>query len=226
MEIRSVEGEALFPTTVWQVRFAGAEEVNRRVLEEMDAVDWDASHARRGLSELVEKRYGEDIFITANQVPAALEVMGAFGYCCLQIASEFGWDVEGHEFRITSMWAHVTPPGKNTQLHHHYPSDLSCAYYVRVPENAGALRFIDDRKYRALEPDSLTGHLSCRRNVDVEPDEGLMVVFPSWVSHQVGENRSAERRVSLSMNAKLVALAEAPPSGTRVLPDGSLEVIG
>jgi ectoine hydroxylase-related dioxygenase (phytanoyl-CoA dioxygenase family) len=36
----------------------------------------------------------------------------------------------------------------------------------------------------------------------------MMVIFPSWVSHAVEQNRSSQERVSLSMNATLVPKSE------------------
>ena len=75
--------------------------------------------------------------------------------------------------------------------------------YVRTPQDCGNLRLLDDRKYRIGEPDSATANALTGHWVDVPAREGLMVIFPSWLSHQVGENRSSEPRVSLSMNAAL-----------------------
>ena len=223
MRLRSVEGEAIFATPIWHAQYEDFEQTNRAILDEIDAVDWHASHAQRGLLEHYERRHREDLFITLEEVPTATAVVSAFAHNCVQIANELGWDLVGHELRITSLWAHLTQPGKGTQLHHHLPSHLSCVYYLATPEGSGKLRFLDDRKHRVLEPVSRNNHEVTRRGVEVEPTEGLMVVFPSSVEHQVGENDSSERRVSLSMNADLMRpMGVAEPYLARIDRAGNL----
>ena len=225
MKLSKAEGELLFVTPVWRLQYDEFEAVNRAIVAEMDAVDWTQSHARRGLTELVENRYREDVFITLELVPSAKVVVRAFGHACLEIARELGWDLSNNEIRIASLWAHLTEPGRNTQLHNHHPAHLSCAYYVSTTPDSGAIKFVDDRMQRILEPESTTGHEFCRRNVEIAPRDGLMVVFPSWVGHLVGENRTDQRRVSLSMNAKVVPVGEAAAvTGVRVDPSGELDI--
>ena len=225
MRLGSVQGEAIFATPIWHARYEDFEPVNRAILAEIDAVDWDASHARRGLLERYERRHREDLFITLEEVPTARAVLSAFAHNCVQIAGQLGWDLVRHEFRITSFWAHMTPPGKATQLHHHLPSHLSCVYYVATPDGCGNLRFLDDRKHRVLEPVSMNNHEITRRGVEVTPTEGLMVIFPSSVEHQVGENDASERRVSLSINADLMRPpGAAEPRSIRV--DGAGNLVG
>lgn len=204
MRLKSVNCELLFPTAVWVVEYEDFQPVNEGILAEMEHVDWASEHRRRGLESLVEDRYDEDIFITLDLVPSARAIVDAFTYNCNQIAREAGWELEENEIRVTDVWAHMTPPGRSTQLHHHMPDHLSCAYYVRTPEGCGNLRLLDDRKHRTIEPRAATPAPANRQWAEIRAREGLMVIFPSWVSHQVGENRSGETRVSLSMNAVLV----------------------
>ena len=204
MEVKNVNRQLLFPTAVWMIEFDDFQQINQGILDEMGRVDWDAEHTRSGRTAEVQDRYQEDVFITTALVPSVSAVLSAFVYCCERIAEESEWDLRNNEIRVSDLWAHVTPPGKSTQCHHHLPDHLSCAYYVRTPQNCGNLRLLDDRKYRIGEPtpatpNALTGHW-----IDVPAREGLMVIFPSWLNHQVGENRANEARVSISMNAALM----------------------
>lgn len=213
MEIKNVNRELLFPTPIWMVEHDDYQSVNQGIVDEMSRVDWEVEHEKSGRTAEVQNRYMEDIFITTALVPSAAAVLSAFVFNCERIAEECEWDLDGREIRVSDLWAHVTPPGKNTQRHHHLPDHLSCAYYVRTPENCGNLRLLDDRKYRFAEPDHTTTNAITAQTVDIPAKEGLMVIFPSWLSHQVGENRSGEPRVSLSMNAAL--LPKDSPYGMR-----------
>ena len=213
MEVRNVNRQLLFPTAIWMVEFNDYEAINRGILDEMARVDWEAEHARSGRAAEVRDRYQEDVFITPELVPSVSAVLSAFVYCCERIAEESEWDLRNNEIRVSDLWAHVTPPGRNTQSHHHLPDHLSCAYYVRTPDDCGNLRLLDDRKYRIGEPISATPNALTGHWMDIPAKEGLMVIFPSWVSHQVGENRAGEARVSISMNAAL--LPKDSPHGMR-----------
>ncbi len=214
MEIKNVNRQLLFPTAVWMIEYDNYQGVNQGILDEMGRVDWEAEHQRSGRAAEARDRYLEDIFITTELVPSAAAIVSAFVHGCEQIAEESEWDLVNNEIRVSDLWAHVTPPGKNTQRHHHLPDHLSCSYYVRTPKDCGNLRLLDDRKYRIGEPDSATPNALTGHWVDVPAREGLMVIFPSWLSHQVGENRSGEPRVSLSMNAAL--LPKGSPYGMRL----------
>ena len=213
MELKNVNRQLLFPPAVWMIEYDNYQGVNQGILDEMSRVDWEEEHRRSGRAGEAHDRYLEDIFITTELVPSAEAILSAFVHGCEQIAEESEWDLVNNEIRVSDLWAHVTPPGKNTQRHHHLPDHLSCSYYVRTPEDCGNLRLLDDRKYRIGEPDSATPNALTGHWVDVPAREGLMVIFPSWLSHQVGENRSDEPRVSLSMNAAL--LPKGSPYGVR-----------
>ena len=204
MKLKNVDCRHVFAVAVWLVEYEDFAAVNDAIVAEMARVDWDKEHRRRGLENEVERRHGEDVFITVEQVPSARAIVDAFSYNCNQIAREAGWDLEHNEIRVTDLWAHLTPPGRSTQSHHHMPDHLSCAYYVRTPPDCGNLRLDDDRKHRTLEPAAANAGPTTSKFVEIAAREGLMVIFPAWMSHQVGENRSAERRVSLSMNASLI----------------------
>jgi uncharacterized protein (TIGR02466 family) len=205
LKIANVESDVLFPVPYWVIDFDDVEDVNQAILQEIDRVDWDAEHRRRGLQRLVNNRHQEDAFITTELVPSAKQVVDAFGHSCLEIGRELGWDLEHNEIRVLELWAHITAPGKVTQTHDHAPSHLSCAYYVRTPKHCGELHFKEDRKQRASEPASNLANM--RQDVAVQPKEGRMVIFPGWLSHYVSENRSGQRRVSLSCNADLMSKA-------------------
>ena len=204
MKLKNVECQHVFPVAVWIVEYEDFAGVNDAIVAEMGRVDWDKEHRRRGLEQEVGRRHDEDVFITLELVPAARAIVEAFTYGCNQIGHDSGWDLDRNEIRVTDLWAHVTPPGRSTQSHHHMPDHLSCAYYVRTPPDCGNLRLDDDRKHRTLEPAAANAGPTTSKFVEIAAREGLMVIFPAWMSHQVGENRSAERRVSLSMNASLI----------------------
>jgi uncharacterized protein (TIGR02466 family) len=203
MKLETINCQHLFPTVVWMFQYEGFEQIHKAIEDEMNGMDRKAGQGARGQSHVAGSGGSEDIAITLELVPAAREIVEAFAYHCNRIAGETGWDLEAKEFRITGLWVHVTPPDANTRNHHHLPNHLSCAYYLKTPAGCGNLRLVDDRKYRALEPNAARVDAITGKFVEIPARERLMVVFPGSTSHQVGENTSGQSRISLGMNALL-----------------------
>lgn len=83
------------------------------------------------------------------------------------------------------LWFNVMAPGDKTTLHKHDDDDelLSAVYYVEIAENSGFLK---------LEKGPIKS--------EVTPQEGMFVFFPPNMPHEVTENLSQQRRVSLGIN--------------------------
>ena len=204
MKFSKVQNHMVFPTPLWIIDYEDYETVNQTLIDEIAAVDWVEEHRRLELEQAHEDRYREDYFLTPHSVPSVGHILDAFLENCSQIARELGWDMQNNRMQITAVWAHVTPTGKSTQRHHHYPDHLSCVYYVRTPANCGNLRFVDDRKHRLNEPKSSIDKNVMGKRVEIAAAEGKMILFPSWLDHVVDENQSGEDRISISANMKLM----------------------
>jgi len=99
-------------------------------------------------------------------------------------------------FAIVDLWANVCPKYSYHSRHNHPNSDISGAYYVKVPDSAPNLVFINPhgffRHFRLGEGDAR-----------VTPEEGMLVLFDSGLEHEVEQNTSNESRVALSINCQL-----------------------
>lgn len=88
-------------------------------------------------------------------------------------------------------WGHILNPGQNTDYHTHirddWPDGLSWVYYANYPENSGAIVFVLDAVAR-------------RNLVQLEPEVGTLLVFPSYAPHYTKRNMSTQKRVSISGN--------------------------
>ena len=105
---------------------------------------------------------------------------------------------------IGNMWANINPPGGYNRPHIHPNSHFSGVYYIKAPQNSGEIVFNDPRsaahmvmpeRVRDIKPPS---HLW--REVRVNPLEGRMLMFPSWLWHCVEPNESNDIRISVSFN--------------------------
>lgn len=96
-------------------------------------------------------------------------------------------------------------PHDYNMQHNHAPNRISGVYYVRVPEGSGDIRFNDDRHLRGVcEPAAVRDSPLAHSSYTFRPTEGLMLLFPGWLDHIVGQNKSDNVRVSISFNIDLV----------------------
>ena len=104
---------------------------------------------------------------------------------------------------LGNMWANINPPGGYNASHIHPNSLFSGVYYVKAPQKSGALSCNDPRPGVQLNmPVRKKGtppkHLW--REIHLEPQEGRILMFPSYLWHGVSSNESNDIRISVSFN--------------------------
>lgn len=115
--------------------------------------------------------------------------------------------VEDHcEPRLTGMWAMINGPGTYNKLHSHPHNYLSGAFYLQVPKDSGKLTFHNPHPqsevlYPLYMKKDQSIHLAPR--VSWQPKVNDLLIFPSWLNHEVEINNSKEDRIMLSFNAEI-----------------------
>jgi len=122
-----------------------------------------------------------------------------------QTMVEMNVDLSKCRLKIDKVWANVNRPGSYNKSHQHNDSFLSGVYYLKVPENSGSIYFEDPRNLWCLLQASYTENNSfSRMEVEYEPKEGMVILFPSYLSHRVDINNSNKDRISISFNVSFV----------------------
>jgi len=85
------------------------------------------------------------------------------------------------EWIIKSCWGVRYKKGDNAFLHDHYPATWSIVYYVLSPKGSSTLQFPGA---------SLT----------LKPSDGLILIFPGNIEHQVPKSKASSDRIVVSMN--------------------------
>jgi uncharacterized protein (TIGR02466 family) len=117
-------------------------------------------------------------------------------------AARLHYDLAGRTVGMTDCWLNVMPPGVVHTLHLHPTSFLSGTYYVAVPKGAGALKFEDPRLSRlmAAPPRRPDAPPAFRTHVSVRAKAGDLILFESWLRHEVPPAHYDGERVSVSFN--------------------------
>ena len=110
-------------------------------------------------------------------------------------AAECGFDLGGRKLKLDSLWANLLKPGGAHSGHLHPHSVISGTVYVAVPPSAGAIRFEDPRlaMLMAAPPRENTF-------VHVDPAPGTILLWESWLRHEVMPGKAKEDRISVSFN--------------------------
>ena len=119
--------------------------------------------------------------------------------------NDMGWDVKRNELKITGMWTIINPTNASNARHIHSNNFISAAYYLKAPEDCGDIMFYDPRSAKVIK----TPKINSSNNLNIEvvnvtPKEGLLALFPSYMHHSVGINKSKEDRIVISFNIDLI----------------------
>lgn len=111
-------------------------------------------------------------------------------------------DLRGKSLEMTDCWVNIMPKQTVHSLHLHPLSCISGTYYVKTPQGASAIKFEDPRmsKFMAAPPRRSGGKAQNRQYVTYPARAGNLVLFESWLRHEVPANPVKQERVSISFN--------------------------
>ncbi len=120
----------------------------------------------------------------------------------LAFARALDFDLVGRDLAMTDCWVNIMPRGVTHSAHLHPLSTISGTYYVRTPRGSPGLKFEDPRldRYMAAPPRKAQHRPENRCWVTVPASAGNVVLFESWLRHEVAPNPVAAERISISFN--------------------------
>jgi uncharacterized protein (TIGR02466 family) len=119
-----------------------------------------------------------------------------------QFLKNLDYDVNIKDLKMTDCWLNIMNENAVHTAHIHPKSVISGTFYVSVPKNASKIQFQDPRLTQFMN--APTPHLKAlvhnQRFVSVLPKSGDLILFESWLRHEVSLNKSKEPRISVSFN--------------------------
>ncbi len=117
-------------------------------------------------------------------------------------AEALAFELGGGRLRLDSLWVNVLRPGAAHSGHVHPHSVLSGAVYVRTPPGSSALRLEDPRLplMMAAPPRRDDAEEAERAFVYLTPVAGTVLMWESWLRHEVPANAARTARISVSFN--------------------------
>ena len=111
-------------------------------------------------------------------------------------------ELEGGELKMDSCWINIMGKGTQHSSHLHPLSVISGTFYLRTPKGSGAFKIEDPRlpAFMASPSRKVGARVENQRFVTIEPSEGTLLLFESWMKHEVTPNLSTRERISISFN--------------------------
>ena len=116
------------------------------------------------------------------------------------------WDLERYELVMTQLFCNINSKDSYHGDHVHPYSQISGVIYLQCAQGTSNIKFKDPRTARWMVPAPLSQTRAENTLVySMPPEEGKLVMFPSWLEHGVELNRLDADRISMSYNFELRA---------------------
>jgi uncharacterized protein (TIGR02466 family) len=196
----------LFPTLVYSVRLTGAtaRRLNARLLRECRQLSLDDAAGRRWSAKSYPGGYTS--YSSAHRMhrmsPTFAALERAIDRHVARFAKALDLDLAGRRLAMTDCWVNIMPRGTAHGLHLHPLSTVSGTYYVRTPRGSPGLKVEDPRLERmmAAPPRRTKAARENRPWIVLPAGAGGVLLFESWLRHEVPANTAAGERISISFN--------------------------
>jgi uncharacterized protein (TIGR02466 family) len=139
----------------------------------------------------------DDIFIDQKR-PHISNLLTQIQLIIPEVSKDYGVITN---IELTNSWININPKNSSNRAHIHPQAVLSGVYYVSANEHSGNIEFYNDAKIDMINQTFLDVNnkntCSC---VSYKPITNRIIVFPSWLLHNVDINNSLEDRISISFN--------------------------
>jgi len=119
-----------------------------------------------------------------------------------QYIRDLDMDVKPKDIQMCSLWINIMPAKVTHTMHIHPLSVISGSFYVQVPKGTSCFKLEDPRLvgFMASPPRRAKAKKDNQRFIELSPKAGEVVLFESWLRHEVPANPIAKDRVSISFN--------------------------
>jgi uncharacterized protein (TIGR02466 family) len=179
-----------------------------------EALLGELAHSIRSLAEddVAGKRWSEEhcyagytSYASLNDLPRRDPVIGDLAKLLTKQAAKFAQECAfdlPRKPKLDSLWVNLLRGPGHHSAHIHPHSIISGTLYVEVPKGSGAIRFEDPRlpmmmaapTRRSDAPEELQPF------VKAQPKPGLLLLWESWLRHEVLPGAGRGERLSISFN--------------------------
>jgi uncharacterized protein (TIGR02466 family) len=196
---------AMFPTFLGEARYPDFANEKSSLLAIIDRLRREDTEGVATSNQYYA--HGYTSFFTRNTLfsEPGFERLAAF--ICQQAthyAAKQFWDLQRFQPQMTYMWCNVNGKHSYHAEHLHPFSHISGVFYVSCARDSGDIAFKDPRPGRMMVPPPVAQ--SAPENsmvVKINPEDGKLLMFPSFLEHSVSQNPLDIERTSISFNFEM-----------------------
>ncbi len=194
--------ETLFVTQIYRAELPRARnhDLKRACLviadEDRAGQRWAKEHGYRGYTSYASL---DDLPLRA---PEFAELGAAIDGHVAKFARVLDFDLGRRKLKLDSLWINVMAEGAVHGGHIHPHAAISGTYYVELPKGASPIRFEDPRLAMTMAAPAKKpkARQHNRPFVTLEPKPGTLLLWESWLRHEVPQNSARGGRISVSFN--------------------------
>ena len=136
---------------------------------------------------------------------AFADLVTALDKLAIGFADRAHWDLGTSRLVCDSLWINILGEGGHHSGHIHPNSVISGTCYVSVPQGAGQIKFEDPRLPMLMTAPPLKEDVpkQAKRFHYIQPTAGDVLMWESWLRHEVMTSQSEDPRISVSFNFSL-----------------------
>ena len=198
--------QSLFPTLLYTKPLAtgSSRAFNNQLLRECEQLQFDDDSGRRWSKQNYPGGYTSYNSVSRLHTlsPTFEKLQKKLDRHVAAFVKSLELDMTGRELAMTDCWVNIMPRHVVHSWHLHPLATISGTYYVQTPSGCPGLKFEDPRleRFMAAPPRRKNCKPENRPWVVVPAKAGNVVLFESWLRHEVPPNRVAGKRVSISFN--------------------------
>ena len=192
----------LFVTNLYQAEIA-----DPALLDELaHSIRMLSADDRAGVKWSRDTQYpGDTSYASLDDLPRRDPVIGELAKLLAKHAAAFATDCAfdlGRKPKLDSLWVNLLKGGGHHSAHIHPHCIISGTFYVEAPAGSGAIRFEDPRLPMMMAaPQRLADAPEGLRSfVTVEPKPGMLLLWESFLRHEVLLGTGKAERLSISFN--------------------------
>jgi uncharacterized protein (TIGR02466 family) len=198
--------ESYFVTRIYRAQVA-TDEADPIVRELDDACRSIAVDDEAGRAWCRKNGYpGYTSYASLNDLPWRFPVFKMLAKRLDKHVALFAKDLElelgKRKLALDSLWTNVLDIGGVHTSHIHPHSVISGTVYIAMPPGTSAIRFEDPRHamMMAAPPRKAKARPENRSFIYVQPEPGTVLLWESYLRHEVPANRGTDQRISVSFN--------------------------
>jgi uncharacterized protein (TIGR02466 family) len=198
---------SLFVTQVYEASLAGERGFADFNTELEDACRMLADDDQAGQAWCRSNAYGGyTSYASLDDLPRRASIFGQLktklDKHAVGFARDLQFDLGAGRLKLDSLWVNILKPGAAHSGHIHPHSVLSGTVYVATPKGASALKLEDPRLplMMAAPPRRADADDAAKSFVYLQPEPGTVLMWESWLRHEVPANAARRERISISFN--------------------------